>query len=321
MSLCYVGFDTSNYTTSAAVCDDGGEILANFKMPLPVKEGERGLRQSDALFAHIRHLPDLCEKLRTVIGGHTVAAIGCSTRPRNAEDSYMPVFLAGKSAAYACGAVANAPVYSFSHQDGHIMAALYRCGRREELLGRDFFAFHVSGGTTEGLAVTPVSEGFRIEKLAGTGDIHAGQAIDRVGVAMGLKFPCGKAMEELAQSFDGRILRHSVCVKNGVCSLSGVENLALSLYRETGDRRAVAAFVFDFIERTVIAMGEEMMAKRGTKPMLFAGGVMSNHLMRKHLGETFDACFAEPEFSADNAAGIALLCRRKALECEHGSKS
>ena len=311
MRECYVGFDTSNYTTSAAACTADGEVVANLKIPLPVKEGERGLRQSDAVFAHVRNLPTLTERLGAVLTEQdlTPVAVGVSTRPRDAEGSYMPCFLSGRAAAGAFAAACGAPIREFAHQDGHIMAALYSCGEGERLMRDRFLAFHVSGGTTEALLVEPREHGFHVQLVGETDDINAGQAIDRVGVAMGLSFPCGRELEALAAQYQGKIHRHPVCVREGRCSLSGVENIALRLWKETGDAPAVAAFVFDFVGRTLLAMGEQLEERYGSMPVLFAGGVMSNRLMRDRLAKRFDASFAEPAFSADNAAGIALLCR------------
>lgn len=310
MKSCFVGFDTSNYTTSCAVCDCGGEVIANLKLPLPVADGQRGLRQSDAVFAHVRNLPLICGELKGIIGDFTPVAVGVSATPRDAEGSYMPCFLAGRAAAYAFAAASGTDVYEFSHQSGHVMAAAYSSGRAEELLGRQFIAFHVSGGTTEALLVKPEGSSFKIELVGQTDDINAGQAIDRVGVAMGLKFPCGPALEALALSYREKIHRHAITVRNGNCSLSGVENIALRLYGETGDKAAVAAFTFDFICRTLISMTESAIEKYGDMPVLYAGGVMSNGIMREAIARRFDASFAEPKLSADNAAGIALLCRR-----------
>ena len=314
MQGCYIGFDTSNYTTSAAICTEDGRVIANCKRPLPVKEGERGLRQSDAVFAHVRNLPSLTEELGRVLAeeGLTPLAVGVSTRPRDAEGSYMPCFLAGRAAAGAFAAARDLPIYEFSHQNGHIMAALYSSGAAERLTRAPFLAFHVSGGTTEALLVTPKETDFSVCLVGETDDINAGQAIDRVGVALGLSFPCGRELERLASQYQGKIYRHPVCVREGRCSLSGVENIALRLWRETGDAPTVAAFVFDFVGRTLLAMGEQILEKHGPMPVLFAGGVMSNQLMRKRLSERFDASFSEPAFSADNAAGIALLCRARA---------
>ena len=316
MTSCFIGFDTSNYTTSVAVCTEAGEVVANFKIPLPVKEGQRGLRQSDAVFEHVRNLPILASRLQAFLseGEYEPIAVGVSTKPRDAEGSYMPCFLAGRAAASAFAAARNLPVYEFSHQNGHLMAALYSCRRTELLASECFLAFHVSGGTTEALLVEPKDGAFSVTLVGETDDINAGQAIDRVGVAMGLAFPCGRELEALAASYEGKIYRHPVCVRDGRCSLSGAENISLRLYRETNDPAAVAAFVFDFLGKTLLAMGEALEEKYGKMPIVFAGGVMSNKLMRARLAARFDASFAEPEFSADNAAGIALLCRAEALK-------
>ena len=312
MKACYVGFDTSNYTTSVAVCNDSGEIVANLKIPLPVKQGQRGLRQSDAVFEHVRNMPRLMQMLSESLEGYEPVAVGVSVKPRDAEDSYMPCFLSGKSAAYAFAAARGLEVCELSHQNGHIIAAVYSAGKQELLKGENpFLAFHVSGGTTEVLLVTPQPLGFSVELVGSTADINAGQAIDRVGVAMELKFPCGAELEALAAHYEGKISQRTVCVRDGVCSLSGVENLALKLYEESGDKSAVAAFVFDFLGRTLEKMRDDILAKYGKMPVIFAGGVMSNKLMRERLSQGCEAYFSEPQFSADNAAGIALLCRER----------
>ena len=289
-------------------------MIANCKAPLPVAEGQRGLRQSDAVFAHVKNLPTVCRELSEAIAGYTPVAVGVSATPRDAEGSYMPCFLSGMAAAHAFAADRALPVYTCSHQNGHIMAAAYSSGESERLLSAPFFSFHVSGGTTELLLVTPGEDGFSVTLVGETDDINAGQAIDRVGVAMDLQFPCGKAMEAKASAYHGKILRHPITVRNGRCSLSGAENIALKIDRETGDSEAAAAFVFDFVARTLIAMGEHAIATYGAHPVLFAGGVMSNVWMRGMLSEHFDAYFSEPAFSADNAAGVALLCRQQFLK-------
>ena len=314
MKPCYVGFDTSNYTTSCAVCDESGEVIANLKIPLPVREGERGLRQSDAVFAHTKNLPVICRELEKALVGYTPVAVGVSVRPRDVEGSYMPCFLAGKVAAGAFAAANGLPIYEFSHQNGHIMAALYSSGRASELLDKPFVAFHVSGGTTEMLYVLPKTAGFDVELIGETDDINAGQLIDRVGVAMGLSFPCGRELEALASKYHGKIEKKKISVKDGSCSLSGVENMAKKIYEQTESREYTAAFVFDFICRTLCEMASQIIDKYGSMPILFAGGVMSNTLMRESISARFEAYFADAAFSADNAAGVALICRLKAIE-------
>ncbi len=162
--------------------------------------------------------------------------------------------------------------------------------------------------------MTPDECGFSVELVGETDDINAGQAIDRVGVAMGLSFPCGAALEQLAAGFEGKVHSHPVCVRDCRCSLSGVENIALRIFRESGDKNAAAAFVFDFIGRTLRRMCDQLIEKYGDMPIIFAGGVMSNRLMRERLSQGREAYFAEPAYSADNAAGIAILCRMNFMD-------
>ena len=315
MKECFVGIDTSNYTTSVALSDRDGRVVANLKRPLPVKAGECGLRQSDAVFAHIKNLPDIMSELKeTLAGEYSVLAVGVSATPRDAEGSYMPCFLSGRAAAYSFAAACGAPVFEFSHQSGHIMAAAYSSGAADTLFSGRFLAFHISGGTTEALLVTPTDTGFSVEIVGGTLDLNAGQLIDRVGVMLGLGFPCGAELEKLAASYEGKHERIKVSVNDGYCNISGVENKAKSLYEKNGDKPRVAALVFDAIRDNIIEMTAGLHLKYGEMPVLFAGGVMSNRYMREALASRFEAYFSEPVYSADNAAGISLLCRKRFLE-------
>ena len=315
---CFVGFDTSNYTTSLAVCDKDGRIVANLKTPLSVASGERGLRQSDAVFSHIKNLPGLCQRLGEILCDYTPLGVGVSTRPRSVEGSYMPCFLSGIAAARAFAAGVNVPVEEFSHQDGHVMAALYSSGEAERLLSGEFLALHVSGGTTELLLAKPEGDSFSLTLIGETADINAGQLIDRVGVMMGLDFPCGAALETLAKNgnFENQRVKSVVRERDGIisCNLSGIENISKKLLDGGSTKEEVAAYVFASVCDTLLKMVGMAIEKHGEMPMIFSGGVMSNKLMREKLSAKFDASFAEPEFSADNAAGIALLCRSKMMK-------
>ena len=306
-----VAFDTSNYTTSCSVCTEDGVVIQNIKAPLPVAEGQRGLRQSDALFHHINQLPDVLGQLE--LNGE-VAAVGYSASPREVEGSYMPCFLAGKAVASSFSKAKNVPLFSFSHQNGHIMAALYSAGKME-LIGEKFYAFHVSGGTTEVLVVTPDEKKIiSSENIGGTLDLNAGQVIDRVGVLMGLKFPCGKEMEALAAAYTGKIDPYKVSVKDIYCNLSGIENIAVKLYSQSSDKNRVAAFVINSIKKTLEKITENLFANYGRLPVIYAGGVMSCSLIKKDLSKYGD--FSMPEFSSDNASGCALLTRHCLMKKE-----
>lgn len=298
----YLGLDTSNYTTSAALFD-GSYVRENRKLPLPVAQGEKGLRQSDAVFHHTRQLPDL---LAPLLPERKLSAIGASVTPRGVEGSYMPCFLVGKGYARVLGAALGAPVWEFSHQQGHIAAALYSAGRLD-LLRESFIAFHVSGGTTEAVLVTPGGvTGPRTKLLARSLDLKAGQLIDRVGLALGLDFPCGPALDRLAQKAPRpKGVRPSV--RGADVSLSGVENQCMNLLRQGEAPEAVARFCIQSVLAALEAMGRTLLSELGPLPVLFSGGVSGNWILREELSSSLNGIFAAPEFSSDNGAGAAIL--------------
>ncbi len=305
----FFGIDTSNYTTSLAAVDTDGNIVASVKRLLPVKEGSCGLRQSDALFHHTAALPELFFALREAIGDRKPLAVGVSARPRNVDGSYMPCFLAGVSAAAAITSTEGLPLYRFSHQCGHLMAAIASAGRHE-LMEHPFAAFHVSGGTTEFLSVSPEACGFRTSVIGGTRDLNAGQVVDRIGVLLGLPFPCGQALEALADTNTKKLPPRKLSVRGLYINLSGLQNLAEKLYRDSGDPALVADFTLTFLAESLSAICQNYEKENGKTPFLFAGGVMSNKRIRAYLEARYDASFAEPDLSRDNAVGTALLCRK-----------
>lgn len=312
MRKCFVGIDTSNYTTSIGIVDADGTVLANCKKLLPVADGECGLRQSDAVFAHIKNLPDVIALADPILHDAEIAAIGYSAKPRNVEGSYMPCFLCGKDFALAMAAGREVSVHAFSHQCGHIAAAL-TSAVAWQIAEAPFIAFHVSGGTTEVLLCKRTADGFCTEIIGGTNDLNAGQAIDRAGVMMGMHFPCGAELERVADTFVGKLPKPKISVKDGYCNLSGVQNLSAKLYAESGDKAQTSAFVLAFIGETLLKMATDAREKYGALPIVFGGGVMSNRTLRKKLDPLGNVYFAEPALSADNAVGIAELTRRKEL--------
>lgn len=311
----FLGIDTSNYRTSAAICDSDGNIVRSVRRLLDVKLGETGLRQSDALFAHTKALPKILEE----IGKYDIAAVGYSAYPRDCEGSYMPCFLAGEASARAISAINGIPAYPFSHQAGHIEAAVYSCtlGENAKNLVRfdaegRFLAFHLSGGTTEVL----LYDNGGITLLGGTLDLNAGQVIDRVGVRMGFPFPSGEMIEKLAEGMP-RSKGVRVSVKGFDCNLAGVENMAKKRLSDGGNsddvKKEVAAFTLDTILKTVDKMTENVLCEHPELPILYAGGVMACGRIKKHLKNKYNCAFALPEYSGDNAAGTARLCRRRYL--------
>ena len=131
-----LGIDTSNYKTSVAVVTEQGEILCNIQEFLTVKQGERGLRQSDAFFQHVLKIPELAGKAIETAGDRKPAAVSVSTRPRPVEGSYMPVFQAGLSAAKLIASAWTVPLFTFSHQEGHIEAVRHNSPLGNIVMGR-----------------------------------------------------------------------------------------------------------------------------------------------------------------------------------------
>ena len=306
-----LGLDTSNYTTSAAVFD--GEGGRNQGRLLEVRPGELGLRQSDALFQHVKHLPEVVEALLGEEGLGIVQAVGASTRPRAVEGSYMPCFLAGASQGQVLSQVLGVPFYAFSHQQGHLAAAAWSAGRLD-LLDRPFLAWHLSGGTTELLRVEPEEDGVavRAEILGGTSDISAGQLIDRTGVLLGLPFPAGKEVEKLSRQAQKREY-YKVKVKDLTFSLSGMENKVRQMVQRGEEPAEVAWFAQETVCRVVQACTKAAMEAYPGLPVLCSGGVASNGRLKELLRQNCGALFAQPQFSTDNAMGTAILTWR-ALE-------
>ncbi len=307
----FLGVDTSNYTTSTALFDSNSDTITQSKRLLPVKEGELGLRQSDAVFHHTKQLPELLATLFEN-ADKSISAIGVSTKPRNSEGSYMPCFLTGETVADSIGTISGVEVHKTSHQVGHILSALYSCSRLDLVFEKKpFIAFHVSGGTTDCLLCTPDDEMvLDIKMLATSLDLKAGQAIDRVGLMMGLEFPCGKMLEQMALLSDNKF-KIKPTIRDGNCCLSGVENQCRKMLDRGDLPYDVALYCLKYVEATIDKMTEWAIEKSGNLPIIYAGGVMSDMLIRDTIASKYDAYFAEPSFSCDNACGVALFAAIK----------
>ena len=321
----YLGLDTSNYTTSAAIVDQDGVIIRDERKVLSIKPGERGLRQSEALFQHISNLPDIFEALIKDIDRNLIKGISSSDKPRNIPGSYMPVFNAGTSFAKVVSMTLGIPYMAFSHQDGHLESALYQSDLNSK---KEFIAFHISGGTSEILRVDDYTNlGFRSDIIGGTKDISYGQLIDRIGVLMGFPFPCGRNMELFAEkSMALKPLEnyHSkdfikihqikdIHIDHNYVNLSGVENIFLKLIANLEIQRVdIVLCLFNLIAKALVQQIHQSIKMQKYNDVLLTGGVFSNKLIRKTVVENeFDNCninFSQTHLCSDNAVGIALLC-------------
>lgn len=308
----YLGIDTSNYTTSAALFDSEKNIFFQNKKLLPVKSGEKGLRQRDAVFHHTVQLPQIITELFSENDGE-VSAVGVSNAPMSQKGSYMPCFLAGISVAKSVSEILDIPYFEFSHQAGHI-AAVIAASQKYDLLEKEFIAFHLSGGTTQALFVSPDKHNvFNIEIVAQSLDLKAGQAIDRAGIMLGLDFPCGAELDKLSLKSE-KTFKIKPSMKGSDCSLSGIENKCRKMQENGEKSEDIAKFTIMSVISAVDSMLENIIKAYGELPILFSGGVSSNSMMQQHFKQKFSAVFTTPEFSTDNAVGTAFLTYLKSKD-------
>lgn len=305
-----LGIDTSNYKTSVAVIDSEKNIICDYRRFLRVKQGEKGLRQSDALFQHIKNLPELMQNVRETFDGD-FAAVAYSSKPRPVEGSYMPVFLAGEGLAKSIAASLNVPVANFSHQEGHIEAIRAYSSLHDK---ENFLACHFSGGTCELLEVTAKKSGYDIEIIGGTKDISIGQVLDRAGVAMGMGFPAGEEMDKMAVIANGSTkLLTPIKVKDCSFNLSGIDTqIKRTLEAEDESGAAFIREIFEKLSAAVSAMLIQASQKTCINDILMAGGVSSSEFMRQAVTtklkeKNINAVFDANDLSQDNAVGTALL--------------
>ena len=370
----YLGIDTSCYTTSVAIMDEAGALLGEARQILSVRPGRCGLQQSEMVFQHTRNLPRLMEEaVGQVIGcvktgagsvangvavadeastagasglaglavaGYELAAIGVSGYPRPLEGSYMPAFLAGLSVARSVAAVTGAQLEVISHQENHLEAGLWSAG------GPDvdrFLLLHASGGTTDVLLAERQQNGrYRITEVGGSMDLHAGQFVDRIGVALGLQFPTGPALEALAEKALARTAEVSasvseqsvasvseagagaapmvelpVSVRKLQVSLSGPFTAALRKLEAGAEPAALALGVEHALAETFARVLRNGAQEYRVRDVLLVGGVGSNNYIRQHVERKLAKLrypvrlwVPEGRYSCDNATGCAAFARR-----------
>ena len=306
-----LGIDTSCYTTSVAVADIATMECIKYELiMLSPEKGEKGLRQSTALFFHVKNLPEVIEKL-CKNENFNIKGVCVSAKPRPVDGSYMPVFEAGVSVARSVASALGVPYYETTHQENHIMAA------SNGVFEHDFYAVHLSGGTTELLYVKPLQTGFDVRIVSATEDISFGKLVDRIGVRLGLDFPAGKALECEAKKGKAVFVPKIKLYSGNIC-LSGAEKQFMDAC-DAYSREDIAASLFDYIGKLLskwIGFNAEPQ-----NDVLFAGGVASNKIIRgiiessKEL-ENIRCHFADPDLCRDNAVGTSLIGVKK-YKAEH----
>lgn len=303
----FLGIDTSCYTTSLCLVDSSYHVVADERIILSVKSGERGLSQSNMVYQHMRNLPVLFERLVPYLANSRICAIGVTNKPRRREDSYMPAFLAGFGYARSLAAVLHIPIYPMSHQENHLMAVLRDIGMIPE---QPFYGLHLSGGTTDMLKSVPDSKGLDITRIGGTSDISAGQFIDRIGVALGFPFPAGVYVDKMAQDATMHRKAGRVWCQQGELSYSGPESQAQrQIAKGNAEKATVCQWTLATIWDGLRRMMDQVLPEESQ--LTAAGGVMSNQYLRQQLElycvqKRIRLYLAPDGYSADNSSGVAF---------------
>ncbi len=306
--MLVLGIDTSNYASCLAVyCTQTNKFLYKTKKILPVKKGNLGLRQSDAVFHHTVALPDMMQEMAKLVDLTKVVAVGVSCKPEPLQGSYMPCFLVGQNAATYFCAAKNIPLIKTTHQQGHVMSAIYKTGD-ETLHDKPLLVFHVSGGTTKLLYCKDINN---IKIIGETKDLYAGQAVDRIGVKLGFSFPAGEYMSKIALTCNDDI-DPKISVKDTMCNLSGLENKCNELISDNKSDAYVAKYCLTAIAKTVLHVIKNAKKTYINEPIVCAGGVMSSEVIKQYVQKQMPQIkFVSGEFSSDNAMGVALIAARQ----------
>lgn len=317
-----LGIDTSNYTTSVAITDRNGSIIADRRRLLTVKQGERGLRQSDALFQHMENLPEMLLEIFEQTDKNRIGAVSASSRPRPVEGSYMPVFKSGVNYGKVMAAGLGVPFFAFSHQEGHLEAVRRGSSLSDET---EYLAYHLSGGTCELLHVRDRS----IEILGGSRDLSFGQVLDRIGVFLGMDFPAGREMDLIAmemrdklfkpagtaltgQSGKSRGILKKIPIDGLEINLSGIETQCRRELEKGADRDMLIFELFRNISGCLCRLTEKAVEEANCGRMLFTGGVSASRFVREETeryfaGKPLQLVFGDPALSSDNAVGVSFL--------------
>ncbi len=310
MKKYYLGIDTSAYTTSMAVVDRDGNIIFDNRKVLKVESKKKGLRQQDAVFQHLNNLPDIIGILTENIDIEKLDTVSVSAKPRNMKNSYMPVFVVGKGQAYIIAKMLNLHYKEFSHQEGHIGAAMMN----NDLIYKDnFLAFHLSGGTTEILLVNNKEKKLKIDIIGGSLDISVGQLIDRIGVELGYRFPCGKKLDEISKNSPIIPLKYPIKTKGTWANFSGMENFFINLiqHEKYSEEQIIKTMFY-----TIGLMLEKLILgtciKTNINTIALIGGVASNSIIREYLlgnlkKEGINVFLTNNKLCTDNGVGVAYL--------------
>lgn len=310
MKKYILGIDTSAYTTSIAITDlESHKVIINKRKVLDVPFGQKGLRQSDAVFQHLKNFQELYEQIDMELDLKRVEVVSVSSKPRNVENSYMPVFTVGQNYGKIIAKTLNCKYIEYSHQENHIAASLINDYKE---INDNMLAIHISGGTTEFLRVRKSIKGYDAVIEGKSLDITFGQLIDRIGTLMEFPFPCGTHMENYLINNPKRdIIKLPKISGDAEINLSGMENYFSNLYNTNKySKEDIIYSLFNYVADCIVHIINHIKNIKDIRTIIIAGGVASNSIIRnaviKKLKE-YKVIFPTKENSSDNAVGVSIL--------------
>ncbi|CAN5328187.1 tRNA (adenosine(37)-N6)-threonylcarbamoyltransferase complex transferase subunit TsaD [soil metagenome] len=304
-----LGIETSCDETAIAVVEDGRAVLSNtIASQVHLHERFGGVVPEVASRAHLENFNPLLE-LSLKEAGMTLGEIDgvAVTVGPGLVGALLVGIAAGKSLALAL----DLPFIGVNHLEGHIFANVLESGPIEE----PYVAFLVSGGHT---MLVHVPQAHAYEILGQTLDDAAGEAFDKVARFLGLGFPGGPALDELARKGDPNAVRfpRAVTERRFDFSLSGLKTAVVrhvKAERATGRETPVQDLAASFQEAVVeVQVDKTISAARemGVHTVALGGGVVANSRLRRLLAERaaregLRLLVPSPELCTDNGAMIA----------------
>jgi len=330
-----LGIETSCDETSAAVLDPGGVVTSLVIHSQDIHRLYGGVVPELAARAHLTQIDAVVEAALddAGVGADELSAVGVTAGP-----GLIGALLVGVGWAKGFALTQEIPVVGVHHMEAHLFAPLLE----HPQLTPPFLSLLVSGGHTQLIYV----EAWGHYTLMGeTRDDAAGEAFDKVAKALGLSYPGGAQIEELARFGDAEARKLPRPLLRGLkdptaagafdFSFSGLKTATaiwIEELRALGtleQHRADVAASFqsaavDTLVRKTVACAEWM----GVTTVALGGGVSVNAALRSALsealvaaqGESAKTLWASPRFSLDNGAMIGRVAQYR-LESTGASPS
>lgn len=307
--MLVLGIETSCDETGVALYDTRNGLLGHaLHSQIALHQAYGGVVPELASRDHIRRLLPLIQDLLEHFGHNTsdIGGIAYTEGPGLAG-----ALLVGASVARALGYALQVPTIGIHHLEGHLLSPLLA----DPAPAFPFVALLVSGGHTQLMRVDGVG---RYTLLGETMDDAAGEAFDKTAKLLGLPYPGGPALAQLADQGNQvrfRLPRPMLSSGDLNFSFSGLKTAVLTLagqeLHSESDRADIAAAFQEAIAEVLTAKAMAALRSTGLSKLVVAGGVGANRRLRERLhqasGKQGAAIFHPPlELCTDNGAMIAF---------------